>query len=172
MVKQGCSRRDWCCAVVLGGILSACAQAPVPPEQYTDKQWSGRLSVRIEETPVQSWVVNFDLQGDIVRGELILSGPLGQTLAQARWNPMQAELQQQGHDIQHFIHLNQLWKNLTKIDFDLGVLFLWLEGRSFAAPSGWQADTSQHGRLRLMRHALAAEPAIRLDLILQPTGSQ
>jgi outer membrane lipoprotein LolB len=123
------------------------------------------LLIRIEAKPVQSWIVSFDLEGSMDRGELLLSGPLGQTIAQAKWDTGQAELIQSDSRPYYFANLNQLWTHLTKIEFDVQVLFLWLNEKPFAVPEGWQV-TSTNERLRLIRHAQASAPEIRLDVTL------
>lgn len=164
MVMRVWSRRRCCALFVLTGMLSACARVPVSG-QSNIKLWSGRLVVKIQTKPVQSWIVSFDLEGDFDRGELLLSGPLGQTIAQAKWDEKRAELIQPNHPTQYFLNLNELWKHLTKIEFDLEVLFFWLAEKPFAVPTGWQADSTKE-RLRLLRYAQGNEPEIHLDVAI------
>lgn len=167
MVNRALSRRRCCTLFVLTSLLSACAKVPLGPASGNSniKRWSGRLVVKIQTTPMQSWIVSFDLEGSVDEGELLLSGPFGQTLAQARWDAKQAQLIQPDHRVQYFLNLNELWTHLTTIEFDVQVLFLWLNEKPFAVPEGWQV-TSTNKRLRLIRHAQASAPEIRLDVTL------
>lgn len=149
-------------------LLSACGHhRPTKLNDASLNQWSGRLFIRIEKLPVESWIVSFDLQGSLSAGNLILSGPLGQVLAHAQWSETQAELFQQGHEVQRFENLNQLWVSLTKVELNLATLFAWLEKRELLwLPSNWSADIDKDkpNRLRLIRSASEIEPSIRLDL--------
>lgn len=167
------SRPTWCVILMLvHGLLAGCAvtssQLSSPNLSLMAAQWTGRLSIRIEEQPVQLWIVHFDLQGDINQGELTLNGPLGQTLAQAHWHPQYAQLNRSGGTTQHFHSLNELWASLTQIDFDLQVLFSWLEHGQFTPPIGWQTDVKTSAtRLHLTRLGSTTMPTVRLDVMLQ-----
>ncbi len=75
-------------AFALSGCASLGPQQP-PPDL------AGRLAVRIDATaqaPSRSFSADFDLRGNADRGTLRLTGPLGATLAEVRWQPGRAEL--------------------------------------------------------------------------------
>jgi outer membrane lipoprotein LolB len=82
--------------LLLGGtgaalLLMGCAPLR-PPGPRPPDLWSGRLSLSVRSEPAQSFSAGFELSGRPEAGELLLSTPLGTTLAQARWSPGQALL--------------------------------------------------------------------------------
>lgn len=99
---------------------------------------AGRLSVRVEaagDAPSRSFSADFDLRGDAQRGVLRLSGPLGATLAEVRWQPGTATLvDTQGS--RHFATLDALAQDLLGESLPMAALIDWLRGRPWAgAPS-------------------------------------
>ncbi len=82
--------RRWLWLLPLGA-LAACATVST---NMPGPVLSGRIAVSVEAEngrPAQQVSASFDLRGDAERGELQLSGPLGTSLAAARWAPGQAE---------------------------------------------------------------------------------
>ena len=84
------TRRTWLLTAALA--LAGCAAAPRAP--VDGPVWSGRLALRVDGTPVQSFGAGFELQGGPQAGELRLHSPLGNTLARVVWGPDGAELRQ------------------------------------------------------------------------------
>ena len=85
-------RRGAVVAFAAFAALAGCATLQ-PPE--LPPELAGRLAVRIDataQTPSRSFSADFDLRGNAERGTLRLTGPLGATLADVRWQPGRAEL--------------------------------------------------------------------------------
>jgi outer membrane lipoprotein LolB len=125
-------------ALALGAAaLAGCATTTTAPRAPGDL--AGRLSLRIEpaDAPARAFAADFDLRGDAERGQLRLSGPLGATLADARWQPGRAELSRPDAASETFATLDALALALLGEAVPLAALPDWLRGRPWAgAPSG------------------------------------
>lgn len=140
-------------AILGAAVLAGCATtAPRAPDTF-----SGRLALRIEpaDAPSRAFAADFDLRGDAERGTLRLSGPLGATLAEARWQPGRVELARPDAATESFASLDTLAIALLGEAVPLGALPDWLRGRPWdAAPSaardggfeqlGWAIDLRRH----------------------------
>lgn len=147
--------------------LAGCAQpvlrAPAPAQGY----WRGRLALRVEDrAEPTSFFANFELSGSADAGELLLSSPLGTTLAQLSWNPRSALLRNNGRT-RAFDNLDALAIEATGTDIPIAALFEWLQGRT-APADGWQADLTQLQAGRLLARRAQPAPAAELRLILEP----
>ena len=145
--------RSTLAAAALVASLAACSTLGQPPAA---DGLSGRLSVRIEGQPERALSAGFELTGNAEAGQLALSGPLGATLAQARWRPGQAVLVS-GTDETRFADLDSLASAALGEAVPMAALFDWLRGRAWAgAPStarpdgapgflqlGWQIDLAR-----------------------------
>lgn len=157
----------------LGGLaalgLAGCAQ-PVrrpPAEGAAGGYWRGRLALRVEDrAEPTSFFANFELSGAAEAGELLLSSPLGTTLAQLQWSPRMALLRNNGRT-RSFDSLDALAVEATGTDIPIAALFEWLQGRA-AAADGWQADLTQLEAGRLLARRQQPAPAAELRLILEP----
>ena len=144
-------------------FVAGCGTVPAPVAGDT---LAGRLLLQISPAvgaPAQQWSAGFELRGTAQAGELALTSPLGTTMAQARWRPGQAELQQ-GGERQAFADLGELSRQLLGERVPLEALFDWLRGRPWSAASherttlgfvqqGWAVDLSglAEGRLTARR---------------------
>ncbi|MDB5733123.1 MAG: putative lipoprotein [Variovorax sp.] len=124
--------------------------------------WSGRLSLRIDSEPVQSFAALFELRGTPRAGELTLSSPIGSTLAMMRWAPGEAVLKN-GSETRQFDSVDALVEAATGAAIPVPALFGWLAGRDEPV-AGWHADLSQvtAGRLRATRQAPLPGADLRL----------
>ena len=149
-------------------FIAGCAQNPLAPSPYgaENQAWRGRLALRIDSNPPQSFSASFDLIGQASNGELILYGPLGSTAAHLNWAPDAATLRSNG-SVRNFNSLNELAQQATGTDLPIAALFDWLAGRDVPVP-GWEADLSQLGQGRLTARRLQPEPTSELRLILEP----
>ncbi|SFQ01363.1 outer membrane lipoprotein LolB [Variovorax sp. 770b2] len=122
--------------------------------------WSGRMSLRIDSEPVQTFAALFELRGSPDAGDLTLTTPIGSTLAQLHWSPGEALLKN-GSDTRHFDSLDALIEAATGAAIPVGALFGWLAGRNESVP-GWRPDLGQlaNGRLQATRES----PSPRADL--------
>lgn len=98
----------------------------------------GRLAITVQPTdaaPARSFAADFDLQGTARDGRLRLTGPLGATLAEVRWQPGQAELTD-AQGPRRFASLEAMAVELFGEPVPLAALPDWLRGRPWAeAPS-------------------------------------
>ena len=132
----------------MAGLTACAGLAPTAPPDL-----SGRLAVRIDasaQNAARSFNVDFDLTGNAERGVLRLSGPLGTTVAQLRWQPGGAELSD-AQGSRNFGSLDALAQDLLGESLPMAALIDWLRGRPWAgAPSqplaagfeqlGWRID--------------------------------
>lgn len=149
-------------------LLGGCTQAGrlQTRNNPTARTWQGRMAMRVESNPVQSFTAGLELTGDAQAGELILSGPLGTTLLAVVWLPGQATLQRNGQTRQ-FDSVSALMQEALGADLPLSALFAWLSGDN-AVVAGWQADLSQLGSGRLSARRNEPEPVAELRLMLEP----
>jgi outer membrane lipoprotein LolB len=150
------------CAMFLG----ACATPP-PSTQPHEAAWSGRLSVRVDSDPAQSFSAGFELRGSPQTGELQLTSPLGNTLATVQWSPQGAALRQGTHVTQRS-SLDQLSTELSGTQLPLAALFGWLQGQASEDTHGWQADLTRQPEGRITARRSAPLPAAELRLVFQP----
>lgn len=152
---------------VLAAWLAGCAQPVLaPPADATAASyWRGRLALRVETPEPTSYFASFELSGQARAGELLLSSPLGTTLAQLRWGPDFALLRSNGQT-RAFDTLDALATEATGTDIPIAALFQWLQGQA-ATAHGWQADLSQLNEGRLVARREQPAPAAELRLILE-----
>lgn len=114
---------------------------------------SGRLALRVDASagqPSRSFSADFDLRGDAERGTLRLTGALGATLAEVRWQPDRTELTD-AQGARTFDTLDAMAQALFGEALPLGALTDWLRGRPWrgatSAPAGrgfeqlgWRVD--------------------------------
>lgn len=160
-------------------LLAGCAS--LPPSDPSAASISGRLAVQVAQ-PVdsdaepRSMSAAFELRGDARLGELSLSGPLGNTLAQARWHDGEAELLTTD-GTRKFASLDAMSQQMLGEPLPLAALIDWLRGRPWpAAPSqandlgfqqlGWQIDLRRYADGALVAEragAPATTVRVRLD---------
>lgn len=160
-------RRALLCGGGLGLLLlTGCAQLPPrTPVSETVDVWQGRLALRVESEPPQSFFAGFELSGSPRAGQLTLVGPLGQTLGRLLWQPDGAFLDQGEGHVQSFASLRELAEAVTGTDLPVAALFDWLRGQPNEV-AGWQADLSQLSAGRLMARRLQPAPVADLRLII------
>ncbi|MFH0130573.1 lipoprotein insertase outer membrane protein LolB [Variovorax sp. VaC1] len=152
-------------ALSLGGAallwMTGCAQlSGGSSAPRTSDSWSGRMSLRIESEPVQTFAALFELRGSPETGDLTLTTPIGSTLAQLHWAPGEALLKD-GSNTRRFDSVDALIEAATGAVIPVGALFGWLEGRNEPVP-GWKPDLAQLGNGRLQ--AVRESPSPRADL--------
>ncbi len=122
------------------------------------------MGLNVASDPPQSFSATFELRGQAGEGELILIGPLGNTLATLRWSPDAATLHT-GQGTQQFGSLDMLASQVTGTPLPIRELFDWLAGTNTTA-AGWQADLSRLDQGRLVATRVEPAPAAELRLIL------
>lgn len=158
--------RRACAVALVAALLGAGCATPPPPADGGAAQgpWSGRLALRLDSTPPQSFTAAFELKGRAEAGELALRTPLGNTAAQLSWAPGKATLRS-GSDIQEFDSLDALAAQATGTPLPVAALFDWLAGIPTQA-AGWSADLSQLPSGRLQAHRAAPAPTADLRVVL------
>ncbi len=151
---------------LLGASLAGCATVPPPAAPLSSTSWAGRLSLVLEkdEQP-QNFIAAFRLQGNPHTGTLDLFSPLGSTLAQVRWNPALATVQQ-GKMAREYPSLDDLIVDLTGANVPVAALFDWLAGRATPVP-GWTPDLTHLGEGRLSARRAQPLPVARLQVVLE-----
>jgi len=167
-------------------LLAGCASVPpaVPapptptPAQPTAEPITGRLALQVEahaDQPARHYGSAFELHGDAQAGALMLSSPLGTTLAQAQWQPGEVRLATTEGERRH-ADLDTMVRELFGEALPLAALFDWLRGRPWSgAPSeatvtgfdqlGWRVDTARHTEgWVLLRRAQPPAVSVRVRL--------
>ncbi|MET0542192.1 MAG: outer membrane lipoprotein LolB [Variovorax sp.] len=156
-------------AIVVGALLAGCAapanHADRPTSPTVAEAWSGRLALRIDTDPQQSFSALFDLRGTPQAGELTLTTPIGNTLAVLQWSPGLALLKN-GNQTQRYESVDALIEAATGAAIPVKALFAWLAGREEAV-AGWQADLSQFGAGRLQATRRSPPPAADLRVAFE-----
>jgi len=146
-------------------FMAGCAVTASRPQAIESpaESWSGRLALRVDGEPPQSYAASFTLTGSAQAGELRLTSPLGSTLAVMQWEPGQALLRQ-GELAYGYASLDELVYAATGADLPVRALFGWLGGTPQAV-EGWQADLSRLPDGRLTANRLTP-PAAELRVVL------
>lgn len=157
------TRRRLIAAAFAGACLLAGCAAPGRPgtdDAARPESWSGRLSLRVESEPVQTFAALFDLRGTPERGTLTLTTPIGSTLAQLQWSPGEALLKN-GSETRRYGSVDELIQAATGAAIPVDALFGWLAGRNETV-TGWRPDLTQWsaGKLQAVRES----PLPRSDL--------
>lgn len=150
--------------------MSGCALPPPQTRSGTGQAgdfsvWRGRLALRIDSEPAQSFAAGFELSGRPAQGELLLFSPLGTTLGQLRWSPQSAVWTHDGQT-QSFDSVEALALQATGAALPVAHLFLWLDGQP-SAVAGWMVDLSQREDGRLIARRSTPLPTVELRLVLE-----
>jgi outer membrane lipoprotein LolB len=151
----------------LAALLSAgCSTAVIENQHEVPRSgvWSGRLALNLATEPPQAFFATFELKGTVDTGELSLTSPLGNVVAEMRWAPGDARLRT-AQTTQQADSLESLSREATGTALPIHALFDWLKGISTTA-GGWQPDLSQLGQGRLRARREVPAPVAELKLIL------
>jgi len=167
--------------------LQACVSHPPPLPGHV---YSGRLAVRTDAAPglpARSMTGQFELSGNASSGQLVLTSPIGTTVARARWSdpvgaqgdPSKIELEADGATTR-YATLEDMMQRAIGDQLPLAAMFDWLDGRPWpAAPVeraadgrsfdqlGWHVDLSQLADNRLIdAHRPQPKPALHVRVKL------
>jgi outer membrane lipoprotein LolB len=147
-------------------LLAACTTSRLSATQANSTVWSGRMVLRVAHpTKPTNFSANFELAGDERAGELVLTTPLGISVASLTWTPHETLLRHDGK-VQSYDSVEAMTLDATGTAFPLKALFAWLQGQP-ARADGWQADLSQLQADGLIYARRATpEPAAELKLAL------
>lgn len=150
----------------LAGCTTARSPGAAGAEAVEGGQWSGRLSLRIDSEPAQSFAALFELRGAPGQGELKLSTPIGSTLGVLQWSPGEALLRD-GQRVQREASIDLLLTRVTGAALPVDALFDWLAGHPAAVP-GWRPQLTQitEGRLQAVRES--PQPTAELRVVFEP----
>jgi len=162
-IRLSCLKLVCLLAIVLIAGCASNTRARDPNDSLSSR-WQGRLSLKVDSTPVQAFSADFDLQGDAHAGSLSFFSPLGSTLARLQWDADGALLQTAG-EAQHFDSLNNLTRHATGATLPVASLFEWLRGNAPFTP-GWEVDLHELPIGRLMARRVAPDTPALLKIIL------
>jgi len=174
-------------ALWLALLLQACVSHPPPLPGHV---YAGRLAVRTDAAPglpARSTSGQFELSGNASSGQLILTSPIGTTVARARWSdpvgtrgvPSRIELEADGATTR-YATLEDMMQRAIGDQLPLPAMFDWLSGRPWPdAPVrrsadgasfdqlGWHVDLSQLADNRLIdAQRPLPEPALHVRVKL------
>ncbi|VTU36403.1 lipoprotein insertase outer membrane protein LolB [Variovorax sp. PBL-E5] len=158
-------------ALLLGGFVLAAISGCAGPAALrkagisAEEAWSGRLSLRVDSEPAQTFSASFDLRGGPQAGELTLTNPIGSTLARLHWAPGEALLEN-GSQTRRFDSVDALSAAATGAAIPVGALFAWLAGRNETVP-GWRPDLSQVSAGRLQATRESPQPRADLRIVFE-----
>jgi outer membrane lipoprotein LolB len=155
------------CALLSLLVLAGCATPPTPsePVDAVNGPWSGRLALKVQDQPGDSFSAGFELKGNARAGELTLYTPLGGTLALLSWQRDFATLRTSS-ETRQFPSVDSLIAHVTGAAIPIAALFDWLRGMETRVP-GWQADLTQLAQGRLSAKRLEPRPEADLRLVLE-----
>ena len=148
-------------------LIAGCAHK-TGATAFNDAQkafWTGRIGLQIESEPPQSFFASFELKGQAEQGELMLTSPIGSTLAVMRWGPGEAVLES-GGQLKRFDSVDTLLERSTGAAIPVSALFDWLNGKSTSL-NGWTADLSQQATGRVEAVRAAPLPATKLRIVFE-----
>lgn len=160
-------RAGWATFTITLIFLAGCAnpqRVTHTPGQQTS-QWNGRLALRIDAEPVQSFSAGFELKGNAQTGALSLYSPFGSTIAQMVWMPGDARLRWDGQE-RKFDSMDTLTSQATGTELPVASIFEWLAGNDVSTP-GWQADLRELPNGRLIARRSVPLPAVEMRLVLE-----
>ncbi len=153
--------------LLLSLVLSGCALPPVVSgaSSGTAPQWQGRLGVKVLYPERSAIAAQFVLRGQANAGQLVLSSPLGTTLATLDWTERTAVLSAAG-TAQPFDSLQSLSRHALGVDIPIDALFEWLKGSPASAPD-WVVDLAQFANGRIHATRLGTDVHAEITLLLE-----
>lgn len=165
-------------ALAIAGLLAACASTP--PARPPGPAYSGKIAVRSDEAPgkeARSMTGQFELAGSAAAGQLLVTSPIGTTIARARWGDVSSEgrpsdivLEAQGHTVR-FNDFEAMTEAALGEAVPLEALFDWLAGRPWP-PSPATVDADRAGFEQLGWHVdrsrLAGDGFLSADRLAPP----
>ena len=121
----------WGRAAACALLLNACATPKPALREPGIPFLSGRLSVQVDTEPIRAVTAAFELQGDARQGVMVLTSPLGATMAEARWSPESTVLTVPGAQ-SRYADLDDLAAQALGERLPMAALFDWLRGRPWA----------------------------------------
>lgn len=152
-------------------LIAGCA-SKTPALAYIDEKlqfWTGRISLQIQSEPAQTFFASFELTGQAERGELLLTSPLGTTLARMRWTPNQADLETSQGTRTQYRSIDALLEKNTGAAIPVLALFDWLAGQKTLL-NGWSADLSKLPRSLTAQRSEPA-PAVSMRILIDQDAS-
>jgi len=149
-------------------FVASCARIPALKElnDLQTEAWTGRISLKVQDEPPQSFSGGFALRGQASRGDLTLLSPLGTVVGILRWSPGHAELDSGNGKVRYFGSVDELTREATGSAIPLEALFSWLQGRP-ANLGGWTADLSRHAEGRIVAQRLRPAPQAELRVLME-----
>ena len=148
-------------------LIAGCAHKTVASGLNDAKNgfWAGRIGLQIESDPPQAFFAGFELAGEVEKGRLSLTSPIGSTLAVMRWSPTEAVLES-GGETKRFDSVDTLLEKTTGAAIPVSALFDWLKGENTSL-NGWTADLSQQATGRIEAVRTTPLPATKLRIVFE-----
>ena len=88
------ARRLFFLLALAAHLLAGCSTTAIENrrEGPPSDSWSGRMALNLATEPPQAFFATFELKGTADTGELSLTSPLGNVVAEMRWAPGDARL--------------------------------------------------------------------------------
>ena len=138
---------------------------PLGPLDAKTEYWQGRIAVKVALVPAEAFAANFELQGNAQTGRMVLTTPLGTTVARMHWSADGAELQASGTR-RAYPSLAALTLATMGAELPADALFQWLAGQA-ATSAGWEHDLSQWEAGRITAQRQSPEPRVDLKILLE-----
>lgn len=122
------------------------------------------MSVGIEGPTAQAMSTSFELRGNIDRGDLTLTSPVGTVLAQARWDGQGVRWQTAAETLS-FTNLDAMALHLTGTTLPFAALLDWLRGVPTQS-EGWQVSLQDYDQGRISARRVVPPPAAQLRVVL------
>lgn len=147
-------------------LLVGCSTATVNgewPVAHQLRAWSGRIQVVNPLANPDRVTALFELSGSSTTGSILLSTPLGSSLARVRWKPEMAELELPGA-VSRYSSLTELFAANAGLYFPVEAVFAWLDGQK-PVLEGWDFDVESGAHKRLQARS-AHHPGLQVRIIV------
>jgi outer membrane lipoprotein LolB len=168
-------------AMLAAGLLAGCA-TPAPP--VAGPIYSGRIAVRSDAAPARearSVTGQFELRGTPAHGQLVLTSPIGTTVARARWKAADErvaaaagvadiDLEANGRTT-HYDNFDDMTEAALGDSLPLAAMFDWLSGRPWPhSPASFDAGHTSFEQLgwHVDRSRFESDQLIAADRPLPP----
>lgn len=166
-----CNNQRRFLAVAIGSWVAWAAtgcSSPAPLRRTDDgtDAWSGRFHLTTHTERIQTVAAMFTLEGSAAQGQLLLSSPLGTTLAQASWSQDHARLVANDRTTQ-FADMDALTTALMGSAIPVWALFDWIKGKPTVV-EGWDVNLADWSAGRIAATRTHPLPLAHIRILIDP----